>query len=163
MKMPASEYFVVLPNERAGRTQTTRAELAGIGSRCSAFLLDYILTLLLPALTLVVGVYIKRHWLAPGVASAVVLIGYVATAALIFFNQVYFYVQEGQSFGKRFLGLRVVRINGAPLDYKTALLRNVVGYCLGFLTLLLGFLWALWDGRRQGWHDKLAGTIVVKE
>lgn len=163
MKTSPSEYFVLAPNERTGRVRAAHAELAGIGARCSAMLLDYILTLLLPALTLVIGVYIKRRWLSPSVANAIVLIGYIATAALLFFNLVYFYVQDGQSFGKRFLGLRVVRADGGPLDYKTALLRNVVGYGIGLLSLLLGFLWALWDGRRQGWHDKLAGTIVVKE
>jgi uncharacterized RDD family membrane protein YckC len=27
----------------------------------------------------------------------------------------------------------------------------------------LGFLWALWDNKQQGWHDKLAGTLVVKD
>lgn len=39
---------------------------------------------------------------------------------------------------------------------------RVIGYYIGGAILLLGFLWALWDPNRQGWHDKLANTYVVK-
>src|SRR5262247_3434761 len=127
--------------------------LADWRSRCSAFLLDYILTLLTPALTLVLAVYIKRSWASSTAADAVV----------VFFNYVYFYMRRGQSFGKRFIGVRVVRIDGRPLDYQTALLRHIVGYPLSILFFGLGIVWVLWDGRRQGWHDKLAKTVVVRD
>jgi len=137
--------------------------LADWRSRCSAFLLDYILTLLTPALTLVLAVYIKRSWASSTAADAVVVIGYLATAVVIFFNYVYFYMRRGQSFGKRFIGVRVVRIDGRPLDYQTALLRHIVGYPLSILFFGLGIVWVLWDGRRQGWHDKLAKTVVVRD
>jgi uncharacterized RDD family membrane protein YckC len=36
------------------------------------------------------------------------------------------------------------------------------GYTLNTLIMMLGWLWALWDSNQQGWHDKLAKTIVVK-
>jgi uncharacterized RDD family membrane protein YckC len=137
--------------------------LADWRSRCSAFLLDYILTLLTPALTLVLAVYIKRSWASSTAADVIVVIGYLATAVVIFFNYVYFYMRRGQSFGKRFIGVRVVRIDGRPLDYQTALLRHIVGYPLSILFFGLGIVWVLWDGRRQGWHDKLAKTVVVRE
>jgi uncharacterized RDD family membrane protein YckC len=137
--------------------------LADWRSRCSAFLLDYILTLLTPALTLVLAVYIKRSWASPTAADVVVVIGYLATAVVIFFNYVYFYLRRGQSFGKRFIGVRVVRIDGRPLDYQAALLRHIVGYPLSILFFGLGIVWVLWDGRRQGWHDKLAKTVVVRD
>jgi uncharacterized RDD family membrane protein YckC len=137
--------------------------LADWRSRCSAFLLDYILTLLAPALTLVLAVYIKRRWASPTAADAVMVVGYLAAAVVIFFNYVYFYMRRGQSFGKRFIGVRVVRIDGRPIDYQTAVLRHVVGYPLSLLFFGLGIVWVLWDGRRQGWHDKLAKTVVVRE
>jgi uncharacterized RDD family membrane protein YckC len=72
-------------------------------------------------------------------------------------------VQEGQSFGKRMIGLRVVRLDGAPMDYQTALIRHIIGYPLSLLFFGMGLLWVLWDPKQQGWHDKLAKTIVVKE
>jgi uncharacterized RDD family membrane protein YckC len=137
--------------------------LADWRSRCSAFLLDYILTLLTPALTLVLAVYFKRSWASSTAADVLVIIGYLATAVVIFFNYVYFYMRRGQSFGKRFIGVRVVRIDGRPLDYQTALLRHIVGYPLSILFFGLGIVWVLWDGRRQGWHDKLAKTVVVRD
>jgi uncharacterized RDD family membrane protein YckC len=137
--------------------------LADWRSRCSAFLLDYILTLLAPALTLVLAVYIKRRWASETAADAVVVVGYLATAVVIFFNYIHFYLRRGQSFGKRFIGVRVVRIDGRPIDYQTAVLRHIVGYPLSLLFFGLGIVWVLWDGRRQGWHDKLAKTVVVRD
>ncbi len=46
------------------------------------------------------------------------------------------------------------------VSYKQAGIR-ALGYILSFLPLLLGFLWIAWDKRKQGWHDKLAGTVVL--
>jgi uncharacterized RDD family membrane protein YckC len=132
-------------------------------SRCSAFLLDYILTMLAPALALVMAVYVKRRLMSPTAATAIEVVGYLAAAVVFFFNYVYSYMRRGQSFGKRFIGVRVVRTDGRPIDYQTALLRNVVGYTLSIMIFGLGVVWMLWDGRRQGWHDKLAKTIVVKD
>jgi uncharacterized RDD family membrane protein YckC len=137
--------------------------LADWRSRCSAFLLDYILTLLAPALTLVLAVYIKQRWASRTAATALVVVGYLTTAFVIFFNYIHFYLRRGQSFGKRFIGVRVVRIDGRPIDYQTAVLRHIVGYPLSLLFFGLGIVWVLWDRRRQGWHDKLAKTVVIKE
>jgi uncharacterized RDD family membrane protein YckC len=131
--------------------------------RCSAFLLDYILTLLAPALALVLAVYVKRRLMSPTAATAIEIVGYLAAAVIFFFNYIDAYMRRGQSFGKRFMGLRVVRTDGRPIDYKTAMLRNIIGYGLSFMIFGLGIMWMLWDGRRQGWHDKLAKTIVVKD
>ena len=52
----------------------------------------------------------------------------------------------------------------AKADRRTALLRaaaRLFGYLVCVLSLGLGFLWVLVDSRRQGWHDKLANTVVV--
>jgi uncharacterized RDD family membrane protein YckC len=137
--------------------------LADWRSRCSAFLLDYILTLFVPALTLVLAVYVKRRWTSPTFVTVIVVIGYLAAAVVIYFNYIHFYMRHGQSFGKRFIGIRVVRTDGRPIDYQTAVLRHIVGYPLSVLLFGLGVIWMLLDGRRQGWHDKLAKTVVVKE
>jgi uncharacterized RDD family membrane protein YckC len=159
--METGESFIAA-SRRSGRAPGA-ASLASLSLRCSAFLLDYILTLLVPAVTLVLAVYVKRRWLAPAGANAIVIGGYLATAAVVFFNYVYFYMRRGQSFGKRFVGIRVMRVDGHPIDYRTALLRHVVGYPLSFLFLGLGLIWVVWDRNQQGWHDKLAKTIVVND
>jgi len=163
-KMEPSEYFIAPPGQTSQWNRGyDRSSLAELSLRCGAFLLDYILTLLVPAVTLVLAVYVKRRWMAPAAANVIVILGYLATAAVIFFNYIYFCMRRGQSFGKRFIGIRVVRTDGAPMDYQTAVLRHVIGYPLSVLLFGLGIVWMLWDGRRQGWHDKLAKTVVVKD
>lgn len=72
-----------------------------------------------------------------------------------------FYSTGGQTPGKKILGIRVISINGSPLDWKKGVLRSV-GYLPSTIPLYLGFLWSIWDADRQAWHDKLAGTRVVK-
>ncbi|HEY7544858.1 MAG TPA: RDD family protein, partial [Blastocatellia bacterium] len=61
----------------------------------------------------------------------------------------------------RILGIYIVRVDGTPFTRKHAALRHLLGYPLSMAALFLGFLWMLWDPRQQGWHDKLARTIVV--
>jgi len=48
-----------------------------------------------------------------------------------------------------------------PPGYPSAFLREVIGKFLS-LFFFLGFLWVIWDKKKQGWHDKIAHTIVVK-
>ena len=70
-----------------------------------------------------------------------------------------FWVMSGQTPGKRVLGVRVMRKDGTRLTLGNALLRQV-GYWISAI-FYLGFLWILFDNKRQGFHDKLAGTIVT--
>jgi uncharacterized RDD family membrane protein YckC len=143
------------------RKLPTSAPLASIGLRGGAFLLDYILLLLVPAVTLSLALIFKRA--LPSVSYFVLFLGYLAALALALFNWVYLCVRDGQSLGQRLIGIRVVREDGAPLTYKTAVVRHIVGYPLAILVAGLGILWMLFDARQQGWHDKLARTLVVKD
>ena len=72
----------------------------------------------------------------------------------------YFHGTTGQTPGKRLLGLRVVEEAGGPIGLGTAFLRWV-GYIVSAVPMLMGFLWAGADRRKQGWHDKIAGTVVI--
>lgn len=88
---------------------------------------------------------------------------YVATAfilGVIVAYHVFFTVFAGQTPGKALMGLRVVTVQGTRLGYLRALLR-LVSYVASGLALYLGFLWVIWDDRRQAWHDKIAGTYVI--
>ncbi|PIP08224.1 MAG: hypothetical protein COX51_04865, partial [Syntrophobacteraceae bacterium CG23_combo_of_CG06-09_8_20_14_all_50_8] len=46
------------------------------------------------------------------------------------------------------------------MTYGIAFLRWI-GYFISALPLYIGFLWVAFDGKKQGWHDKLAGTVVI--
>jgi len=72
-----------------------------------------------------------------------------------------FIANNGQTPGKAAAGLKVVDLSGNEVGYARALFR-ALGYYISSLFLMAGFLWSLLDRRRQTWHDKLAGTIVVE-
>ena len=70
---------------------------------------------------------------------------------------------RGQTVGKMALGIRVVRSDGQVPGLGYAVLREVVGKFVSVIALFLGFLWIAWDRERQGWHDMIAGTHVVRK
>jgi uncharacterized RDD family membrane protein YckC len=73
-----------------------------------------------------------------------------------------FWVSRGATPGKMAFGLRVVRSeDGGPLSLGQAIGR-FFGYFVSSFVFALGFLWVAFDARKQGWHDKLASTVVVK-
>jgi uncharacterized RDD family membrane protein YckC len=74
---------------------------------------------------------------------------------------VYFWGQ-GQTLAMRLFHLRVVDANtGQPIGYGRAALRYL-GYIISGLVCYIGLIWAAFDSRKQGWHDKIAGTVVVQ-
>jgi len=72
----------------------------------------------------------------------------------------YFHGSTGRTPGKMLLGLQVVSTDGAPISYGTAFLRSV-GYLVSSIVFCLGYIWIAWDKKKQGWHDKIAGTVVI--
>jgi uncharacterized RDD family membrane protein YckC len=73
----------------------------------------------------------------------------------------YFHGTIGQTPGKKLLGLKVIDIKGNEMTLGIAFLRWV-GYIISKLFLFLGFIWIAFDRRKQGWHDKIAGTCVIR-
>ncbi len=69
---------------------------------------------------------------------------------------------KGQTPGKRALGVRVVRLDGQPVTWWHAFER-AGGYAAGLATGTLGFMQIYWDANRQAIHDKVAGTVVIRE
>ena len=71
-------------------------------------------------------------------------------------------LMKGQTLGKRALGIRVLRLDGNPVTLWHAFER-AGGYAAGFATGMLGFAQVYWDANRQAIHDKIAGTVVVRD
>ncbi len=68
---------------------------------------------------------------------------------------------KGTTIGGTVLGLKVVRLDGQPLAFIVALVRALAaGFSI--IVLFLGFLWIAWDSEKQGWHDLIAGTVVLR-
>jgi len=57
--------------------------------------------------------------------------------------------------------MKLRRTDGKTVDAGTSVVR-ALGLLLSIVPLGLGFLWIAWDERRQGWHDKVAGTMVYR-
>jgi len=83
------------------------------------------------------------------------------------FYFIFFWIKDGATPGKKLFKLRIVKENFQDddlkkgLDFSTAVSR-VIGYLISGIFLSFGYLWIAFDKNKQGWHDKIAGTIVIK-
>ena len=68
---------------------------------------------------------------------------------------------NGQTIGKKIMGIKVVSTSGDQLDWIKALIRTL-SKILSSIPLALGYFWMLWDDKSQTWHDKIADTYVVE-
>ena len=142
-------------------------ELAGVGSRFIALVLD---TLLTAAVFTIISLacyfiaIITPDMVRGNVSPWLFAIFTLVTFALIAGYNIYFEaVKNGQTPGKRAVGIRVIRDTGHPVDFRSALLRNLMrivdmlpgAYTVGFITMF-----ASPQYRRLG--DMVAGTLVVK-
>jgi uncharacterized RDD family membrane protein YckC len=68
---------------------------------------------------------------------------------------------KGATIGGILCRVRVVRVDGREIDWSTAIVRALSCF-LSLACAGLGFLWIVFDNGRQSWHDKIAGTAVVR-
>jgi uncharacterized RDD family membrane protein YckC len=68
---------------------------------------------------------------------------------------------RGSTIGGIVFDLRVVRLDGRELDWETAIIRALSCF-LSLAVAGLGFFWIAFDDAHQAWHDKIAGTVVVR-
>jgi uncharacterized RDD family membrane protein YckC len=71
----------------------------------------------------------------------------------------YFHGATGRTPGKMLLGLQVYCADGTEVSFGIAFLRSVGYFVSGIF--YLGFIWAAFDQKKQAWHDKIAGTVVI--
>lgn len=92
-----------------------------------------------------------------------VVVGVLVMWVLLFVNRVVLQGRTGQSWGKRIVGLRAVHEDTEePLGMWWAFVRDVANV-VNSLPLYLGYLWPLWDARRQTFSDKLAHCVVLRD
>ena len=123
-------------------------ELAPISDRLFALIID---SLVVGFIGGIIGVGGNALW-GGGVLGFILGAGY----------QWYFLTQQsGQTPGKMLMNIRVIKANGTPISDTDAVLRYV-GYLINSAVVMIGWIWAFFDGKNQGWHDKIVGTYVVK-
>jgi uncharacterized RDD family membrane protein YckC len=140
--------------------------LATFGQRAGALLIDTVIVTAVYVIGTIVAVattpsssFDNPNPGPTGVGILILIISWLAAAAYYPFFEG---KPAGQTLGKKALGIRAVRkANGAPLGYGLAIGRFLARFADSF-TFGLGLLWAAWDPDRQTFHDKIAGTLVVR-
>jgi uncharacterized RDD family membrane protein YckC len=138
-------------------------EYAGFWRRFAAFIIDAVL------LSIIIRILFPFHGLGfdfwhldnrwyfiPLIAISDLLSSLVTVA-----YSVVFWAWRGQTPGKIVMNIKVLRGDGSNITIGYALLRYL-GYIVCGLMLGTGFLWIAFDSRKQGIHDKIADTVVVK-
>jgi uncharacterized RDD family membrane protein YckC len=126
---------------------------AGFWIRVAASLVD---SLLLSVITTPFLLLLYRAERVHG-GSTDLLLSTLLTALLV----ILFWSWKQGTPGKLMFRLRIVdaRSGGEPSLGQWCL--RYLGYVVSSLPLMLGFLWVAWDPRHQGWHDRIAGTVVI--
>ena len=74
----------------------------------------------------------------------------------------FYKVMKGQTPGKRLLRMKVVNEAGEEISFWRGMLREIIGKPASAIIFYLGFIWVAFDSRKQGWHDKISGTYVIR-
>lgn len=96
------------------------------------------------------------------VGVIVLVVGILAIFLIEVWNLVFRQGNTGQTLGKKWLGISVIReSDGVPLGPVMALLRWIMMAILGG-ACFLNYLWPLWDSKHQCWHDMVVRSVVVR-
>ncbi len=133
---------------------------AGFWIRVWAFVIDSVLIMAIiwPLLTMIYGSdYAFSGQLVQGTWD--VLLSWVFPAIAV----VVFWIYRSATPGKLAVGARILDARTGQWPSPRQLVIRYLAYYVSAIPLMLGFLWVAFDARKQGWHDKLAGTVVVRD
>lgn len=137
-------------------------QYAGLVTRTISFVID---AALLTLVDIVVGVgaalILAVLHIPHDLKAILAVIGAVAAILWLVGYFVAFWSATGQTPGARVMQIRVLSVDGKVIKPRRALLR-CIGVFLAALPLFLGFVRILFDSRRRGFQDRLAGTVVVE-
>ena len=139
---------------------TTELEYAGFWIRVWASIIDTFLVCLIifPLLTAWYG---SDYWDSESLLQGPIdfLLSWVAPAVAV----VLFWIYRQATPGKIAVGAQIVDAKTGGKPSTQQLLVRYVSYYVSTVPLFLGLIWVAFDPRKQGWHDKIAGTVVVRK
>ena len=149
-------------------------QYASFGARLGAIIIDGLIGSLFSIPAIVLFFAGPRHYVSctvngeagichlptAGTFGLTILVGLVGAAAfMVLYCRK---VAAGQSWGHKATGIRIVdATTGQSISAGKAFGRQICRIFSGFFCYL-GYLWMLWDSRKQTWHDKMVSTVVVK-
>lgn len=139
--------------------QTGPQQYAGFWIRVVAAIIDSLLVLVI-TVPILMAIYGKDYFVQTGFLVGVwdFLINYVLPAIAV----ILFWIYRSATPGKMAVGLKIVDAQSGGKPSTGQLIGRYFGYYVSMIPLMLGIIWVAFDSRKQGWHDKLAGTLVVK-
>ena len=139
--------------------QIEKYEYAGFWIRTGATIIDTILifAIIIPILTAIYG---ENYWASKTTFEDIwyILINYTLPAITV----IIFWVYKSATPGKMALKLTIISEKTGNKPSTGQFIIRYLGYYISIIPLCLGIIWVGLDKKKQGWHDKIAGTIVVK-
>lgn len=134
-------------------------QYAGFWIRIGASIVDTIILMIIifPLLTVIYG---SDYWLGERFVMGTwdVLLNYVFPAIAV----IVFWVYKSATPGKMVTRLKIVDAKTGGKPSTGQFVGRYLSYYAAILPLFLGIFWVAFDKRKQGWHDKLAGTVVIR-
>lgn len=134
-------------------------EYAGFWIRTGAALIDTLLIILItwPILTLIYG---EQYWVEENTIQGFwdFFFNFILPAAGV----ILFWVYKSATPGKMATRLTIVDARTGERPSNGQFVGRYFAYFVSIIPLFIGILWVAIDKRKQGWHDKLAGTVVIR-
>jgi uncharacterized RDD family membrane protein YckC len=138
---------------------TQELEYVGFWPRVGAAAIDSLLIVFI-TLPLLTAVYGREYWQSEAWVRgpADLIINWVLPAVAV----VLFWIYRQATPGKMAISARIVDAKTGARPTTGQLVVRYLGYYVAMIPLFAGIIWVAFDPRKQGWHDKLAGTVVVR-
>ena len=146
--------------------ETAALEYVGFWARAGATIIDTVLILMVttPLMLAFHGdsywVYSDSYWLYTALTEGP--IGFLVTWVLPAIAVIIFWMTKQATPGKMVISATIVDADSGNTPTTGQLIGRYLAYYVSSIPLGLGFLWVAFDRKKQGWHDKLAGTVVVR-
>ncbi|VUD62894.1 hypothetical protein TDB9533_03133 [Thalassocella blandensis] len=147
------------PSSDLEQTSEQQYEYAGFWIRVVASIIDTLIVMFI-TIPLLLLVYGKSYWMSESFVNGPVdfIVSYVFPAVAV----ILFWIYKSATPGKMILNLKVVDAKDfSTLKVSKAIIRYV-GYYVSVIPLMLGLIWVGIDKKKQGFHDKMAGSVVIK-
>ncbi len=139
--------------------ENNELEYVGFWPRVGASIIDTILfgLIILPILTMYYG---ESYWANDAflVGPFDFLMNYIIPAIAV----IVFWTYKQATPGKMAISSKVVDAKTGGKATTWQLVIRYIGYFIASIPLFIGIIWVAFDSRKQGWHDKIAGTVVVR-
>jgi uncharacterized RDD family membrane protein YckC len=134
-------------------------EYAGFWIRTGAAVIDSILVLIIIA-PILTAIYGTEYWITESSIQGnwEILFNYILPAIVV----IVFWVYKSATPGKMATKLTIVDAKTGGRPSTGQFIGRYLGYYVSLLPLFFGIIWVGIDKRKQGWHDKLAGTVVIR-